>query len=102
MMLIGALIAFGLLEILILVFAGLMIFTLVKTFGHPGLDNFPSRCPACGEQRLDRVDNGLVGARGLRRHRVFRCLECGCGFREGHDGTLYRLPFDVPGDDDPS
>jgi len=83
-------VAFGLVEIVLVLFAIAIIAAMVSAFGHPALDNFRSRCPQCSAQSLVRLDNHPTSGR-RHRLRVFRCGACGSSFREEIDGTLTEM-----------
>jgi hypothetical protein len=85
----AALVVFGLVEILIVLFIVVLGVMMVSSFGIAGVDNFKSKCPACAKDGLERIDAGYDIRR--HRHRVFRCSLCNIGFREEHDGTLVQM-----------
>ena len=79
-------VAFGLVEIVLVLFAIAIIAAMVSAFGHPALDNFRSRCPQCSAQSLVRLDNHPTSGR-RHRLRLFRCGVCGPPFGEEIDGS---------------
>ena len=81
---------FGLLEILLVMFAAIMIVGVVVSFGIEGMTGHRSRCPACGTETLLPLDAGHQPG----RLRVYRCERCGEGFREQLDGTFARMSSD--------
>lgn len=87
-----ALLPFGLLEVLLVLLAVVLTVGLVVGFGYPGVDNYRSKCPACGTDGLRCVELGLDAHR--HRLRVFRCEKCGAAYREAIDNTLVEMPTD--------
>lgn len=78
--------------ILLLVFGALVVLLgwgLVATFGHPVVDGWFSRCPACATDTLRPLDAGVREMRG--RLSIYRCERCGKCYRAQLDGTLAEM-----------
>jgi len=81
------LLAFPLLEVLLVLLAGLIAVTMIAGFGGPW-DARHSRCPACGAEALSVVEAGNQPG----RLEIYRCSVCGAAFRKQLDGTLAAMP----------
>jgi hypothetical protein len=87
-----ALLPFGLLEILLVLLGVFLGIASMISFGHPSVDNFRSRCPACHADALRCIEAGASTHR--YQLRVFRCDRCGSAYQEALDGTLVELPVE--------
>lgn len=81
------LLAFSLVEILLVLLAVFIGVAMVVSFGGPW-EAEHSRCPACGAEALTVVEAGHQ--RG--RLTMYRCGTCGVGFLLQLDGTLAAMP----------
>jgi hypothetical protein len=78
--------------LVLLLFGALIVLVgwgLISTVGHPVLDGWYSRCPACATDTLRPLDAGVVPMR--KRFSIYRCEQCGKAYRAELGGTLVEM-----------